>query len=225
MYPDDRVLVGVVNRKRDFVHLREDGWYRIPQARMKRGVYAEYLAFFLSGRVFKEQSGTIPYYAARTGLELAYRRDLLPKEADHKHANDVYYKVQIAGLKEKAPPIGNPTRRPISFIYTTWDRFIHAQQVSDLYSDADYYVDRVYYALRQTGLRPERYWEAEKRETGFGAQLRILCERGTVIASNERGEGGIYLDNLHEKDRILAEIYAEIARQGGPVTVDIPLDT
>ncbi len=192
---------------------------------MKQGIHAEYVAFFLSGKVFKEQSGTIPYYARRTGLELAYRKDLLPLEAKHKHANDVYYKVQFDTLRVKDPPITNPTRRPVTFVYTTWDRFIHARQISDLYSDADYYVDRIYYALRQTGYQPERYWEAERRETGYGAQVRILCERGPVIASSERGNGSIYLDNLHEQDKILAAIYAEIARQGGPVTIGIPLDT
>lgn len=225
MYPDDRVLVGVINRKRDFVHLTDDRWYRIPQARMKRGIHAEYLGFFLSGKVFRERSGAIHYYARRTGLELAYRRDLLPREADHPRAGEVYYKVQVSSLKEKQPPIANPTRRPVSFIYTTWDRFVHASQISDLYSEADYYVDRVYHALRQTGIQAERFWEAERRETGYGAQLRILCERGMVTAATERREGSIYLDNAQEHDSILAAIYAEIARQGGPVTVDVPLDS
>ncbi len=224
MYPDDRVLVGVINRKRDLINLRTEHWYRIPQSRMKRGVHAEYLAFFLSGAVFKEQSGTIQYYARQTGLELAYRRDLLPKEAEHPRADEVYYKVQLGELKEKLPPINNPTRRPVSFVYTTWDRFIHAQQIRDLYSDADYFVDRIYYALRQTGLQPERFWEAERKETGTGAELRILCDSGTVIASGEPLAGRLYLDNTHETDQILNAIYAEIARQGGPVTMDIPLD-
>lgn len=224
MYPDDRVLVGVINRKRDLIHLRTQHWYRIPQGRMRRGVHAEYLAFFLSGAVFKEQSSAVHYYARQTGLELAYRRDLLPKEAEHPRANEVYYKVQLGELKQKIPPIANPTRRPVSFIYTTWDRFIHAQQIRDLYSDADYFVDRIYHALRQTGLQPERFWEAERKETGTGAELRILCDNGTVIASGEPQAGRIYLDNAHETDQILKAIYAEIARQGGPVTIDIPLD-
>lgn len=222
MYPDDRVLVGVINRKRDYVHLREDHWYRIPQKRMQRGIHAEYLAFFLSGKVFGEQSGMIPYYARMRGLELAYRRDLLPKEAQHPRANEVYYKVQLGELLEKNPPITNPTRRTISFIFTTWDRFVRAGAISDLYSEADYYVDRVYHALRSKGIHAERFWEAERRETGYGAQVRVLCEGGSLIASNNPDDGGIYLDNLHHEDAILAEIYAEIARQGGPLTIDIP---
>ncbi len=146
MYADDRVLVGVVNRKRDFHIARQQLWYRIPQGRLPRGLNAEYIAFFLSGKTFREQSGSIAYFARVTGLELARRRDLLPCEPQR--ASDIYYKVQFRRLVPKDPPIENWPARSISFIRTTWDRFIHAETISDLYSVADFYVDRVYHALK-----------------------------------------------------------------------------
>jgi hypothetical protein len=224
MYPDDRVLVGTVKRKRDLAFAREAHWYRIPQAQMPRGVNTEYIAFFLSKSILKDQESGIYYFARRAGLELAYRHQLLPTEADHARANSVYYKVQLDDLREKTPPILNPTHRRFSFIYTTWDRFVHAQQISDLYSTADYYVDRVYHALRSSGVRPERFWEVERSETDAAPQLRILCQNGTVIASTEVTPETIFLDAAQEDDAILAKIRAEIARQGGPVMVNIPLD-
>lgn len=224
MYPDDRVLVGVINRRRDFEHARDRHWYRIPQERAPHGVYAEYIAFFLSGRTFREQSGGIHYYAARKGLELLRRRDLLPDEPDHKNADRVYYKVQLEPLQSRVPPIFNPTRRAISFIYTTWDRFVHAGEIGDLYSTADYYVDRIYHALRDSRVHPQRYWEAERRETGQAPQLRILCARGTVVASTEPAAGAILLDERLPDDAILAEIRARIAAMGGPITVNVPIE-
>lgn len=224
MFPDDRVLVAVINRKRDFDIARDAHWYRVPQARMKRGINAEYLAFFLSGKVFKERSGGIHYYAERRGLELAYRRDLLPKEVNRPRGGDVYYKIQLGDLVEKAPPVVNPTRRPISFIYTTWDRFVHAQEIADLYSEADYFVDRIYHALRNYGVQADRFWEAESRETGLASQLRILCEKGTVVASTEEADDAIFLDEGDEEDAILAAIREEIARHGGPVMISIPVE-
>jgi len=148
MYPDDRVLVGVIRRKRDLQVVQQQRWYRIPQAQMPHGVYAEYIAFFLSGAAFKDQRGGIHYYAARTGLELAYRRDLLPEEANHPRSGEVYYKVQLGELHPKTPPVLNPTGRAISFIYTTWDRFKDATEISDLYSRANEYVDRATHVLR-----------------------------------------------------------------------------
>src|SRR5262245_28679681 len=101
MYPDDRVLVGAVKRKRDLAYARDDHWYRIPQAQMPRGVNTEYIALFLSRSTFKDRDSGIHYFARRTGLELVYRHQLLPREADHPHANNVYYKVQLDTLHEK----------------------------------------------------------------------------------------------------------------------------
>ena len=50
MYADDRVLVGVVNRAKDFEIARRHHWYRIPEGQLPRGLNAEYIAFFLSGK-------------------------------------------------------------------------------------------------------------------------------------------------------------------------------
>ena len=146
MYADDRVLVGVLNRKKDFEIARQQNWYRIPHRQLPRGLNAEYIAFFLSGKPFRDQSGTIAYFARITGLELARRRDLLPGEAQR--ADGIYYKVQFRDLVQKDPPIENYPVRSISFIRTTWDRFICADSIGDLYSASEFYVDRVYHALR-----------------------------------------------------------------------------
>ncbi|NDJ59820.1 MAG: hypothetical protein GYB67_01775 [Chloroflexi bacterium] len=224
MYPEERVLVGVINRKRDLDHARDNHWYRVPQQRMPRGFHAEYVAFFLS-RAFKERNGAIHYFAEVSGVELAYRKDLLPKEADHKRADEVYYRVALGPLTEKMPPITNPTKRPVAFIYTTWDRFVAAHEIRDLYSRNDYYVDRIYHALRNRGIRADRIWEAEKGIFEFAPQLRILCERGEVVASTERGADAVYLDQQQQEDEVLTAILAKIAAQGGPVMINIPSES
>ena len=146
MYADDRVLVGVVNRAKDFEIARRENWYRIPEGQLPRGLNAEYIAFFLSGKAFQERGGSVAFFARVTGLELARRRDLLPDE--NRRADEIYYKVQFRGFVPKDPPIRNLPARPISFIRTTWDRFISAETISDLYHKSDFYVDRVYHALR-----------------------------------------------------------------------------
>jgi hypothetical protein len=224
MYPDDRVLMGVINRKRDVQTLLDAHWYRIPQAKLARGVFAEYLAFYLSGAAAKGREGSgIYYYAERRGVELVYRRDLLPDEPDHPHANEAYYKIQVAEPIARIPPVTNTTKRTLTFIHTTWDRFIRARTISDLYSTADYYVDRIYHALRDASIRPDRYWEQERAQTGYAPQVRILCENGVVIASTEAGEDvDILLNPSEPEDKYLAQIKARIASKGGAVTINIP---
>jgi hypothetical protein len=221
MFAEDRVLVGVINRKRDLETVLRERWYRIPQQQMKRGINAEYIAFFLS-KAFGERNGGIHYFADRKGVELLYRRDLLPQEPNHPRANEAYYKIQLGIIHSKVPPVLNTSRRTLSFVYTTWDRFVNATQIRDLYSKEDYFVDRIYHALRNVGVSSERSWSAEYRNTP--ARLRVLCENGTFTASTQPEDGSMYLDNKHHEDAILAEILASIAKQGGPVMINVPFD-
>jgi hypothetical protein len=152
MYPEDRVLIAVINRKRDLVHARDDHWYRIPVHQMPHGVSTEYIAFFVSGRLLKHQSSGVHYYARVNGIELRYRYELLPDEVQHPRAGEVYYRLAIGNLLPKTPPIHNPERRSISFIYTTWDRLQAASVISDLYNDADHFVERISKKLRDNGI-------------------------------------------------------------------------
>ncbi len=224
MYPEDRVLVGVINRKRDFELARRERWYRIPQDRAPRNIDTEYLAFYFS-RSFKAQNGGIHYYARRTGYELVRRRDLLPGETDHSRANRLYYKIELGEIQPKTPPILNPTRRPISFVFTTWDRFIAARTIADLYSKGDWFVERVYYALRGVGISPERRWEDEDPAERI-AQLRIACEQGIVTAAvGVAAQGMLSLspgDSEADVAAASAAIREAVEALGGPVFVDIP---
>lgn len=225
MYPDDRVLVGVINRKRDLDYFLKAQWYRVPQHRFPQGIFTEYVAIYLSGYPARKLGqGGITYYASLAGIELAYRRDLLPEEAEHQRANDTYYQLQVRDIEGRTPPITNPTKRPISFIFTTWDRFTQAQVIADLYSTADYFVDRIYHALRDRRIRSQRYWDAQRKETGYGAGFRIVCERGVLNAHTDASDDDTVfnLDLARNEDDILREIEARIASMGGVVTLPVP---
>ncbi len=219
MYPEDRVLVGVINRKRDFDTAQTAHWYRIPQDRAAGGIYAEYIAFFFS-RAFGELNGAIHYYARRTGLELVHRRDLLPDEPAHPRADALYHKLQFGELRHKDPPIANRDRRVVTFIHTTWDRFSQAQDLADLYSDADAFVDRVFHALEREGVRAERRWEAEALPEGRRPFLAIPCADGTVIASTRPRDGRVIVlpacDGPGALRESVAAILDAVKKHGGP---------
>ena len=153
MYPEDRVLVGVIRRQRDLRLAREEGWYRIPVAHWPRDVDCEIVAFFLS-RAFGPLNGGIRCYAEMRGLELACRRDLLPAERDHRRADEVYYRVALGPLVDKQPPVLNPGRRRFAFITSTWERFDAAQDIRDLYAD------------KEADSSPRRREERERTQSG-----------------------------------------------------------
>ena len=154
MYAEDRVLVAVMNRPRDFEIARDRHWYRVPQKTAPKGVFFEYVAFYFTA-AFGEEKWAVHYYARRLGHELVTRRDLLPDEANHPRADERYYKLQLGPLRRREPPIVSRRWRRITFIHTTWDRFQTAREIDDLFVEGEGFVDRLYHALREGDLPPE----------------------------------------------------------------------
>lgn len=221
MYPEDPVIIGVMNRRKDFEIAQQALWYRVPVEKAPKAGYMRYVGFFFS-RDFGNMNGTIHYFAEITGHERATRAQLLPEETGGKKDDTrEYFKLQFRELRAKVPPIINQHKRRLAFIFTTWDRFIHAQTISDLYSREDHLVDRVYYALKEIGFQPVRDWQWEIGYPAPSPQVRLLCEQGEVIATTRPAEGLAIHDDLAET---IARIQAEIQAKGGPKFLPIPLD-
>ena len=121
---------------------------------MPGGIHAEYSAFYFTGRYPDDLRWGIHCYARRTGHELVRRVDLFPDEPGHRRADEAYYKVQLGPIRERIPPIRSIQWRRITFIYTTWDRFVKAQEVNDLYSTDSAFVDRLYHAYKRGSTPP-----------------------------------------------------------------------
>jgi hypothetical protein len=188
MYPEDRVLVAVVTRPKDFQVARDQGWYRLPEKKAPRGMFFEYVAFYFTA-AFGEQAYAVHYYAPRLGHELVTRRELLPDEPDHPRANERYYKLQLGPLQRREPPIVSLRWRRITFIHTTWDRFEAAREINDLFVEGDEFVDRLYHALREEGLAPERHYPIREKGIEYVANLAVPCRKG-VLTLGVTGEDG-----------------------------------
>lgn len=185
MHPEDRVLVAVMNRPQDFEIARHQGWYRIPEGRAPRGAFCEYVAFYFTA-AFAECKYAIHYYARCLGHELVTRRDLLPGEPGHPRAGECYYKLQLGPLQKREPPIVSRRWRRIAFIHTTWDRFQAAEEINDLFAEGGEFVDRLYHALQEAGLGPERRYPLREAGVEYVADLAVPC-RGGMVAVDVTG--------------------------------------
>ncbi|MGD8397335.1 MAG: hypothetical protein PVG11_00625 [Anaerolineae bacterium] len=179
MHPEDRVLVAVITRPKDFEIARDPGWYRVPEKKAPRGIFAEYIAFYFTAAL-GEQAYAVHYYARRLGHELVTRRQLLPDEPDHPRVDERYYKLQLAPLQKREPPIVSQRWRRITFIHTTWDRFQAAEEINDLFADDEAFVDRLYHALRDSGLSPERQYPVREADVEYVATLAVPCREGVL---------------------------------------------
>lgn len=209
MYPEDRVLVAYVPQPSDFEIIRREGWYRIPQRFAPKGLNAEYLAFYF-GSKFGAEKWAIHYYARHAGHELLRRRDLLPEQPHHPHADDIYYKIQLEALQKLAQPIVSLRWRRITFIHTTWDRFQDATEINDLLIEGGPYVDRLYATLRERGIRAERNYHVDEGDGEHLVALSVPTRDGRVNVS--------YGDLPSDDQALMAMAEAlvrEIVRQGG----------
>lgn len=179
MHPDDRVLVAVMNRPQDFEIARDQRWYRLPEEKAGRGAFFEYLAFYFTA-AFGDLKWAVHHYARILGHELLTRRQLLPGEPDHPRADAFYYKLQLGPLQKREPPIASLRWRRVTFVYTTWDRFEAAEELNDLYAEGGEFVDRLYHALREAGMTPERQYPVREEGVEYVADLAIPCRAGTV---------------------------------------------
>ncbi len=180
MYPEDRVLVAIMNNRRDFERTRDWGWYRIPtQHAPKSTTETNYLAFYFT-KAFGDERWAIHWYAPVRGHELARRRHLLPDEPDHPRAEHFYYKLQLGPLERLEPPIISLHWRRITFIETTWDRFQMAREINDLYASG---VDGLFVTLKEHGLQPQRDYPLQEAGVEYVVDLAIPCRDGWLAVN------------------------------------------
>jgi hypothetical protein len=134
--PTDLILVAFLPTPRDLEIARLLGWYRIPLRTAPKVVAVDYLAFYQPSS-FGEGGGQIEFVAQVRGHELTTRGELLKDEADHPHAKEEYYKIQIGGLEKLKEPIIADKWKRITFLYTTGEYLLQAKTLNDLVVDDD----------------------------------------------------------------------------------------
>ncbi len=155
IFPDDRVLIAIMNNKTDWSRVQDEGWYRIPVKHAPEPVpHIDIIAFYFT-KPFGSDKWAVHYYAAVTGHELLTRKDLIPGQPDHKRAGDWYYKLELGPLQHKIPPIKTERWRRVTFVFTTGDRFEAAEDMSDLLLNQSP-TGHLYVTLKEDGFSPEQ---------------------------------------------------------------------
>ena len=149
------VLVCLMPQPRDLEIARLLGWYRIPLRTAPKVVAVDYLAFYQPSS-FGDAAGRIEFIAPVRGHELTTRAELLKDEANHPHAGDEYYKIQLGGLEHLHKPIMADKWKRLAFLYTTGEYLQKARTLNDLVVSAD---DRevLWRSLRERALNSQLY--------------------------------------------------------------------
>jgi hypothetical protein len=178
MNPDSSVLVAAMTRPRDFDLAREQHWYRIPQKSAPKFFPPDFVAFYLT-KSFGAEAYRIRWYAQVRGHELLQRRDLLPNESTHPHAEQPYYKLQLGPLLELPHPIPSQHWRRLTFVLTSGERLFSAWEINDLILGPHEH-DLMWRALREAGITAERGYAIREERARYHVDLAVPCASGTI---------------------------------------------
>jgi len=129
-------LVVLINNRRDWQRVLDDGWYRIPLKHAPTPLAADFLAFYFT-KAFGKQAHQVCYYAPVLRYRTTTRRELLPDEADHPRANERYVRIDMGPVAALPRPIPSKSLRRVTFIGTTWERLCTADDVAELWQNDD----------------------------------------------------------------------------------------
>ena len=181
--PTGRVLVAVINSRRDFRIARDQRWYRIPCDRAPSRLGADYLALYQT-KVFGEERWSINYYAPIRRYRVVPRLRLLPDETEHPKAADPYYKVEIGDLRRLPRGIPSRSLRRVTFIPTTLERLFTAAEINDLWcGTAD--EEGLWRAFKEAGVDAERRYPLRETDELYTVDFALFCRNGRIAVCIE----------------------------------------
>jgi very-short-patch-repair endonuclease len=176
--PERRVLVAMMNNRRDFAIARDQHWYRIPIKSAPRGIDSKYIAFYQTV-AFKDKKWSIHYRAEVAKMETVSRVDLLPDEPNHPRAQEKYFRFQLHDLEELERPIISRCGRRIVFIPTTLEKFNLATEINDLFHESPL-EDLLWKHLKRMNLSAERQFYLSVGKVRYCLDFALFCVEGHV---------------------------------------------
>jgi len=177
-----RVLVAIMNNLLDFNLAQEKHWYRIPvrstRKRLKERWPPRWLAFYQT-KVFGPERWAINYYAPVRRIRLVPRRELFPEDPSHPRAGEMYHKIEIGRLQRLPRPIVSRRWRRFVFIPTTWEKFISAVEINDLFDESPL-EDRLWAEFKRYEIAAERQYFLQVKANLYALDFAVFCDKGQL---------------------------------------------
>ena len=174
------VLVAILNNIKDWAHAHDDHWYRIPVSSATKWINTRWPPHWISfyqTAVFGSEKWAIRYYAQVLDIRTVPRHLLLPNDTEHQRANQLYYQLILGPIEQLPNPILSRKQRRIVFIPTTWQKFIAAAEINDLYDESPL-EDRLWAELKRRQIAAERQEHMEVKGRSYFLDFAVHCARG-----------------------------------------------
>lgn len=203
----NEVLVAIINNVSDFDIAQNHNWYRIPvesvEKWLKKRWPPRWLAFYQT-KVFGNEKWAINYYAEIIDIRKVFRQHLFPDEPINKKSGTQYYQIFIEPLRRLPKPIFSRRLRRIIFISTTWEKFVNAVEINDLYDESPL-EDRLWAEFRRIKINAERQEFVKAGRRNYALDFAIYCESGKIDVETDGDtwhskRANIAHDNLRDND-------------------------
>lgn len=176
---ESEVLVALLKEKSQLYNLQERNWYHIPIEYAPKRWPPEYIAFYQPS-VFGEDAFRIRYFGHVKEIIKTSYKNLFPDLLESSKSKKIYFQIFIEKLERLPHPIPSRIPRSIVFISTKWHKFIHAEQINDLFDESPL-EDDIWQAFKSAEIFAERQWkEPIKRHYFYQLDFAIFCNNGKV---------------------------------------------
>jgi len=191
------VLVALLRDKKDFYILQTEGWYRIPVEHTPRRWPPAYIGFY-QPKAFGADAFRIRYFGKVTKIEQVQRCELFPTEFESAKSYQVYHRIEFERLERLPRAIPSRLARSVVFIPTTWNKFIHAEELNDLFDESPL-EDLLWEQLKQRNIMAERQWPVFKNDLKYRLDFAFFCNNGKLDVETDG-------DTWHlEKERVTSD--------------------
>ncbi|MDT8405514.1 endonuclease domain-containing protein [Sulfuriflexus sp.] len=179
---NEQVLVAIMRDRLDFQIARVQHWYRIPVTSAHKWVGERWppawLAFYQT-KIFGSEAYAVRYYSQVLHIHRKFRWQLFPEQPQDEKSQREYYQLMLSPLIQLPEPILSKRWRRITFIATTWDKFISAVEINDL-SDESPLENRLWAEMKRLQIQAERQEFVRADGQNFALDFALYCARGKI---------------------------------------------
>ena len=176
------LLVAILNQQRDLDILRKHGWYRIPVVSAEKWLSSRWpprwLAWYQT-KSFGNEAHAVRYFGEISSIRIVQRQQLFPEYRNDPKAHHRYYQLFVQSIELLPQPIFSRRLRRIVFIPTTWDKFVNAAEINDLYDESPL-EDRLWAELKRRRIAAERQEFVAARGQDYALDFAIYCAKGKL---------------------------------------------
>lgn len=243
-YPPPDMLICLLREINDLSILKDQLWYRIPVNSASKNIDKyQYLSFYQPS-TFKNQKWIIQYYGKIKEITKVMRKKLFPNEPINPKSDFIYNRIELSHLEILSKPIISLRGRRILFVPTTFEKFLHASELNDLFHGSPL-EDKLWNVFKEQELQAERQYFIQENDKHYYLDFAIFCNNSNIdvecngdiwhifkeksVSDNQRNNDltkkGWYVlrfstKQLNETKECLNVMKESINTYGGLVTID-----